>query len=104
MLQSIHQHTQIAYRFDDYIAKYSLVPSPDIQKKLHEETAKPDSHPNHIFRDWVKFYAKNDAEYLFQVQFCENLEDRLVEYAGKEWDSEKYPSQTVAKVYFSQAS
>ncbi|EGY18559.1 hypothetical protein HYQ46_006991 [Verticillium longisporum] len=35
---------------------------------------------------------------IFQVQLLENLEDQPVEYAGKEWDSEKYPWQTVAKL------
>jgi hypothetical protein len=28
----------------------------------------------------------------------ENLEDQPVEYAGKEWDAQRYPWQTVAKV------
>jgi hypothetical protein len=99
LLQSIRQYSQTAYRFGDHVVKYSLVPSSDTQKKLYKETVKPDSHPNHILSDWLKdFYSKNDAEYLFQVQFCENLEDQPVEYAGKEWDSEKYPWQTVAKV------
>ena len=32
------------------------------------------------------------------MQLCENLEDQPVEYAGKVWDEEKYPWQTVAKV------
>ncbi|KAK3053986.1 hypothetical protein LTS18_012053, partial [Coniosporium uncinatum] len=36
------------------------------------------------------------GRYLFQVQLCENLEDQPVEYAGKIWDEEKYPWQTVA--------
>jgi hypothetical protein len=44
------------------------------------------------------FYSKYEAEYLFQVQFFENLQDQPVEYAGKEWDAEKYPCQAVAKV------
>jgi hypothetical protein len=44
----------------------------------------PDSHPDNILSSWVKeFYANNEAEYLFQVQLCENLEKQPVEYAGK---------------------
>jgi len=59
----------------------------------------PGSHPDHILSDWLtEFYGKHDAEYVFQVQLCENLEDQLVEYAGKIWDSEKDPWQTAAKV------
>jgi hypothetical protein len=39
------------------------------------------------------------SQYLFQVQLCENLEDQQVEYAGKVWDPEKYPWQTVARLH-----
>jgi hypothetical protein len=79
--------------------KCCLVPSGETQTKAYEETVKPDSHPNHILSDWLKeFHEQHDAEYLFQVQFCENLEDQPVEYAGKIWDADKYPWQTVAKV------
>jgi len=79
--------------------KYSLVPSSETQKKLSEETVKPESHPDHILSDWLKdFHGAHDAEYIFQVQLLENLEDQPVEYAGKPWDDEKYPWQTVGKV------
>jgi hypothetical protein len=79
--------------------KYCLVPSGETQTKAYEEIVKPDSHPDHILSDWLKeFHGQHDAEYLFQVQFCENLEDQPVEYAGKIWDADKYPWQTVAKV------
>lgn len=79
--------------------KYCLVPSSETQKKQYEETVNPSEHPDHILSDWLTtFHANHDAEYLFQVQLCENLEDQPVEYAGKIWDAEKYPWQTVATV------
>ena len=60
---------------------------------------KTDQHPDHVLSDWLtEFHANNDAEYLFQVQLCENLVDQPVEYAGKVWDSEKYPWQTVGRI------
>lgn len=66
---------------------------------MYEETVKPDTHRDDILSEWLKeFYSKNQAEYLFQVQFCENLDEQPVEYAGIPWDDEKYPWQTVAKV------
>jgi hypothetical protein len=56
------------------------------------------SHPDHILSDWLKeFHANHVAEYLFQVQLLEKLEDQPVEYAGKAWDEKKYPWQTVGK-------
>ena len=52
-----------------------------------------------MLSDWLKeFHANNEADYLLQFQLCENLEDQPVEYAGKVWDAEKYPWQTVAKI------
>jgi hypothetical protein len=81
------------------VIKYCLVPSSETQKKAYEETVKPDTHPDHILSDWLKeFHGNHEAEYLFQVQLLEDLEDQLVEYAGKAWDPEKYPWQTVAKI------
>ena len=98
-LESTRQYSQTPYRFGDYVAKYCLVPSSDTQKKLYEETVKPDKHEPDILSQWLlNFHGAHDAEYLLQFQLCENLEDQPVEYAGKVWDPEKYPWQTVAKL------
>ena len=60
---------------------------------------KPDSDPSDILSQWLQnFHAQHDAEYLWQFQLLENLDDQPVEYAGKVWDPEKYPWQTVAKL------
>ena len=98
-LESTRQYSQTAYRFGEYVAKYCLVPSSETQKKLYEETVKPNSDPSDILHQWLKnFHSAHDAEYLLQFQLLENLEDQPVEYAGKVWDPEKYPWQTVAKL------
>ncbi|KAF2490765.1 heme-dependent catalase [Lophium mytilinum] len=95
-LESTRQYSQTAYRFGDYVIKYCLVPSSETQKKMYDETVKPEDGDDILSR-WLKsFHEDHDAEYLFQVQLCENLEDQPVEYAGKVWDPEKYPWQTVA--------
>ncbi|KAL9002157.1 MAG: hypothetical protein Q9188_004906 [Gyalolechia gomerana] len=96
-LESTRQYSQTAFRFGDYVAKYCLVPSSETQKKLYEETVKPDQHDSDILSKWLQnFHREHDAEYLLQFQLCENLDDQPVEYAGKVWDPEKYPWQTVA--------
>jgi len=98
-LESTRQYSQTAYRFGDYVIKYCLVPSSETQKKLFDETIKPDEQESDILHKWLgNFHREHDAEYLFQVQLLENLEDQPVEYAGKVWDPEKYPWQTVATV------
>ncbi|KAL8635349.1 MAG: hypothetical protein Q9228_007148 [Teloschistes exilis] len=95
-LESTRQYSQTAYRFGDYVAKYCLVPSSETQKKLYEETVKPADGSDILSRWLQNFHREHDAEYLLQFQLCENLEDQPVEYAGKVWDPEKYPWQTVA--------
>lgn len=97
-LESTRQYSQTAYRFGDYICKYCLVPNTRTQQDLVKAELKPEDGPD-ILHTWLSnFHTQHDAEYLFQVQLCENLEEQPVEYAGKEWDSEKYPWQTVAKL------
>ncbi|KAF4944444.1 hypothetical protein FSARC_14677 [Fusarium sarcochroum] len=96
-LESTTFYSQTAYRFGDYVIKYNLVPSSEAQKKRGEETV--DKQADGILHEWLQdFYSNNDAEYLFQVQLLENIEDQPVEYGGAEWDAEKYPWQTVAKL------
>lgn len=97
-LESTNQYSQTAYRFGDYVCKYRLVPNTDTQKQLGEELTKAE-HGSDIMSQWLtNFHRDNDAEYLFQVQLLENLDDQPVEYAGKVWDPEKYPFQTVARL------
>ena len=114
-LESTRQYSQTAYRFGDYVIKYCLVPNSETQKKLYEETVKPESGSDILHRWLQNFHGEHDGEvslihlpfsscmltrsqYLFQVQLCEDLEDQPVEYAGKVWDPEKYPWQTVARL------
>lgn len=97
-LESTRQYSQTPYRFGDYIMKYVLVPTSETQRKLYEETVKP-SHGDDILSRWLQnFHSHHDAEYEFQVQLCENLEEQPIEYAGKSWDPERYPFQTVARL------
>jgi len=98
-LESTRQYSQTAYRFGDYVMKYCLVPNSETQRKLYDETVKPEDGSDILHRWLQNFHKEHDAEYLFQVQLCENLEDQPVEYAGKVWDPEKYPWQTVARLH-----
>lgn len=98
-LSSTRQYSQTAYRFGEYVCKYCLVPSTETQKKMFDELIIPDKHDRDVLHKWLgDFHRTHDAEYLFQVQLLENLEDQPVEYAGKVWDPEKYPWQTIATV------
>lgn len=96
-LASLRQYSQTAYRFGDYVFKYCLVPNTATQEKLADQTIRPDTDATDQHHKWLQnFHQNHDAEYLFQVQLLENLDEQPVEYSGKEWDSSKYPWQTVA--------
>lgn len=98
-MESTRFYSQTAYRFGDYVAKFSLVPSSQTQKELQAEIVNADKHGPDVLHRWLQgFYKDHDAEYLLQFQLCENLEDQPVEYAGKVWDPEKYPWQTVGRL------
>lgn len=96
-LEAITFYSQTAYRFGDYVVKYNLVPCSQAQKKLREETV--NQQPDGVLHEWLQsFYGDNEAEYLFQVQLLEDLKEQPVEYGGTEWDSDKYPWQTIARL------
>ena len=55
--------------------EYCLVPTLETQRMLYEETVKLD-HGDDILHLWLQnFHTAHEAEYLFQVQLCENLDD-----------------------------
>ena len=91
-LESTRLSSQTAYQFSDYVAKYCLVPSSETQRKLSDETVKPDEYESNILSQWLlNYYAAHGVEYLWQFQLLENVEEQSIEYAGTIWDSEKYP-------------
>lgn len=98
-LESTRQYSQTPYRFGDYVIKFCLVPSTDTQRKLYEEVVKPEDGDDILHRWLQNFHKEHDAEYDFQVQLLENIEEQPVEYAGVAWNAQKYPWQTVAKLY-----
>ncbi|KAI2618353.1 catalase-like domain-containing protein [Hypoxylon sp. NC1633] len=97
-LESTRWYSQSAYRFGDYVMKYRLVPSTETQRKLAEETVKPDDSDDILHRWLQNFHASHEAEFLFEVQLLENLDEQPVEYAGTVWDEKKYPWQPVAEL------
>jgi hypothetical protein len=77
-VEATRQYSQTAYRFGDYVVKYALIPNSETQKKLYEETTRPE-HGEDILHRWLQdFHRNHEAEYLFQVQLCENLDEQPV--------------------------
>ena len=60
---------------DNLLVKYCLVPTSETQKMLYEKMVNLD-HGDDILHLWLQnFHAAHEAEYVFQVQLCQNLDD-----------------------------
>ena len=48
---------------------------------------------------WLReYFENNDAQFIFRVQLLENPDEQSVEDCSQEWNEDKYPFQTVARV------
>lgn len=98
-LAAQRQYSQSAIRYGDYVVKYRLLPTSDAQKALANKEVGENDHGNTVLKDWLQVYFKtNEATYDFQVQFLENLQEQPIEDVRVEWDQQKYPYVTVAKL------
>jgi hypothetical protein len=61
-MESTRQYSQTAYRFGDYVMKFCLVPNPETQRKLYEETVKPEHGPDILHRWPQNFHKNHDGE------------------------------------------
>jgi hypothetical protein len=96
-LATYRQYSQSAFRFGDYVFKFSIVPSAETQLLLGDKSVQPDRDGEDLLHKWLQiFHATHTAMYDFQVQLLENLKEQSVEYSGTEWDEGKFPWQTVA--------
>ena len=86
--ESLSLYSQVPYRFGDYMAKHRLVPATAVQNKEADLTVKHNQDTPAAVRTSLKqFYSENTAEYEWQCQLCENLEDQPIEFSG----GSKYP-------------
>ena len=97
--QAFPQHSQSAFRYGDYVAKYALFPTSKLQKDLaygYQITENADSEQHSA---WLrKYFQERDAEFDFRVQLLRNADEQSVEDCSVEWNEEKYPFETVAKL------
>lgn len=91
--------SQSAFRFGDYVANYALFPTSKLQKDLANDyiTENADSEQHSA---WLREYVQeHNAEFDFKVQLVRNLVEHSVKNCTVEWDEEKYPFETVARVF-----
>ncbi len=57
----------------------------ETKRKLYDEIVMP-VHGEDVLYQWLQnFHGEHDPEHLLKFQLCENLDNQLVEYAGKLW-------------------
>jgi len=101
-MASCTMYSQSAYRFGEHVCKYALFPTGELQRELassREAEIGGDSAPEQ-HSQWLRgFFARHAGEYDFRVQLlASSVEEQSVEDASMEWDEEKYPFETVARI------
>ncbi|KAL0490798.1 hypothetical protein AKO1_009612 [Acrasis kona] len=91
-------YSQAAYRYGDFVCKFSIVPTLQKQKELQNKKVTNDHSPN-VLREWAsEYFSVNSAEYDFRIQLCTDLYLMPVEDASVEWPESVSPYVTVARI------
>lgn len=85
-----------AFRYGDYIAKFSLAPVAATMKALTGEVIDIDGRPDAVREEVRNEMRGIDAEWEFRVQLCRDLAQQPVEDVTKEWQQEHAPFVRVA--------
>lgn len=85
-----------AFRYGDYIAKFSLVPVAPAMTALTGKTIHVDGREDAIREDVREEMSGIDAEWEFRVQLCRDLAKQPVEDPTVEWEKADAPFQRVA--------
>ncbi|HEY5857814.1 MAG TPA: catalase family protein [Aldersonia sp.] len=93
-------HSASAYRFGDYVARFSLAPaSPTLRALAGHPTGGRGGHD--ALRDQIADYVKDgSARFSLRAQLCTNPWTMPVEDAAKNWPSDESPPQHVATLVF----
>ncbi|MES2338518.1 MAG: catalase family protein [Pseudomonadota bacterium] len=87
-----------AFRYGDYIAKFSLAPIAPAMIALTGETIDPDGDHDAIRHRVQNEMRTIDAVWEFRVQLCRDLEAQPVEDPTVEWDEADAPFQRVGEL------
>lgn len=93
-------YSQSAYRWGEYVVKYALFPTGETQNQLAEKAIEEGCEPEQHALWLREYFEQYDATYDLRVQLCENVEDQPIESCAVEWNEEKYPFKTVARLLF----
>ena len=89
-------YSQTSYRYGDYIAKFSLVPTAQALKDFTGETVDADGRPDAIRQAVRELLIEQGGTWDLRVQLCTDLGAMPIEDATVVWDEERSPFVTVA--------
>ncbi|HEV7343667.1 MAG TPA: catalase family protein [Sphingopyxis sp.] len=89
-------YSATAFRFGDYIAKFSLAPLAPEMTALTGRTIDVAGREDAIREELRRELSAFDALWEFRVQLCHDLAKQPVEDASVEWDEEAFPFRRVA--------
>ena len=91
-------YSQGAFRYGDYVAKFSVVPVAEQQIAAGESVVSDDDTPG-VLKDWVReYYVAFSGRYELRVQLLTDLATMPIEDASVEWPQNVSPYRTVATV------
>jgi hypothetical protein len=90
--------SQTAFRFGDYIAKFSLRPATPELRALHDKLLDVRGKPDGLREGMIAFFSTHGGEWEFCVQLCTDLGKMPVEDATVLWPTDESPYVGVARV------
>ena len=96
---SYTMYSQSAYRFGDYVAKYALFPTTQVQGSLATNAQITNSSDPDQHSQWLReYFQTHDAEYDLRVQLLVSPYNQPVEDTSTPWDETAFPYETVGHV------
>jgi hypothetical protein len=91
-------YTQTAFRYGDYIAKFSVAPASKELTALTGRILSASGEPN-LLRDTVtEFFRRHSGTWEVRVQLCTDLKAMPIEDASVTWPEDRSPYVTVARI------
>ncbi len=92
-------YSATAFRYGDYMAKFSIRPISDSLKALSGRMVDIDGRRDAIREDVRDEMKERQGEWAFCVQLCRDIEQQPIEDATVEWDEQSAPFYRVATLH-----
>jgi hypothetical protein len=91
-------YSQTAFRYGDYIAKFSVAPVSKELTALTGRILRASGDPNLLRGTVTEFFKRHSGTWEVRVQLCTDLEAMPIEDASVTWPEDRSPYVTVARI------